>query len=298
MLTVMAEIDPVSPDGWLPEAATQQPLASGAVAAVRSRAHGGLRARIRAGAGLARRGGRYLLDLVYPPSCIACHGAAAEPGSLCPACWTRMRFIEKPYCQRLGTPFDFDFSAQTGMDLISPQAFADPPVYDRARAVARFEDGPARDLVHRLKYGDRLELARPMARWMARAGAELLADAPLIVPVPLHRRRLFTRRFNQAALLAQEISGLSGIDWDTGILARIKPTQPQVGKTQAQRADNVQGAFRVPPERRPAIAGRRILLVDDVLTSGATANAAARNLLRAGAEAVDVLVFARVVHDF
>ncbi|MDB5533228.1 MAG: Amidophosphoribosyltransferase [Hyphomicrobiales bacterium] len=232
-----------------------------------------------------------MLDIVYPPSCIACLAAVQQSAALCTACWSSMPFIERPFCERLGTPFTHDL----GPGLISPEAIANPPVYGRARAVARFEDGPARQLVHRLKYGDRAELAAPMGRWMARAAAELLPGADLLIPVPLHRRRLFQRRFNQAAVLAQTISGLSGVLSDPLVLRRVRPTPPQVGLSRAQRADNVQGAFRVSPENRPKVQDRKIILVDDVMTSGATANAASRVLLRAGAASVDVVVFARVV---
>lgn len=233
------------------------------------------------------------IEIIYPSSCIACHGATGEGNAMCASCWRRMRFIEKPWCERLGTPFAQDL----GAGLISPEAFARPPVFARARAAARFEDGPARELVHRLKYGDRPELAAPMARWMARAGAELLQDADLLVPVPLHFGRLFRRRFNQAALLADAISQMSGVPADPFVLRRIKPTRQQVGLTRAQRAENLQGAFRVPDEARGAISGKHLVLVDDVLTTGSTMNATARVLLRAGAARVDALVFARVVHD-
>jgi len=232
-----------------------------------------------------------VVDIVYPPSCIACLAAVQQSAALCTACWSVMPFIERPFCERLGTPFEHDL----GPGLVSPEAIANPPVYGRARAVARFEDGPARQLVHRLKYGDRAELAAPMGRWMARAAAELLPGADLLVPVPLHRHRLFQRRFNQAALLAQAVSGLSGVPSDPLVLRRVRPTTPQVGLSRAQRADNVQGAFRVAPEDRPKVQDRKIVLVDDVMTSGATANAASRVLLRAGAASVDVVVFARVV---
>jgi ComF family protein len=176
---------------------------------------------------------------------------------------------------------------------LSPQAVADPPVFQRARAVARFEDGPARRLVHRLKYSDRGELARPLGAWMARAGADVLADADVIAPVPLHVRRLWARRFNQAAGLAREIALRSGKPVEPQLLERVKATRSQVGLTREQRAENVQGAFRA--SARAQVRGRRVVLVDDVLTSGATANAAARALLRAGATQVDLIVFARVV---
>ncbi|WP_084143649.1 ComF family protein [Methylocapsa acidiphila] len=235
---------------------------------------------------------RAALDLIFPPACLSCRAATDAPDSLCPSCWGQARFIERPYCERLGTPFAVDLGAE---GLLSPEAVADPPVYGRARAVARFEDGPIRRLVHRLKYNDRLELARPLGAWMARAGTEILAEADLLVPIPLHRRRLFLRGFNQANALAQGVSAASGVPVDPFVLARVKATPSQVGLSRTQRAINLQGAFRVPAERMARVEGRSIILVDDVLTSGATVNAASRALLRAGARQVDVLVFARVV---
>ncbi len=236
--------------------------------------------------------GHLALDLVFPPSCLACRKAVAATDALCATCWGAIRFIERPFCERLGTPFALDLGAE---GLISPDAIANPPVYTRCRCVCHFDEGPARQLVHRLKYGDRLELAEAMGAWMARAGDELLAQADLLVPVPLHGMRLVRRRFNQAAVLAGAISARSGVPVDVESLRRDKATPPQVGLTRTQRALNVQGAFRVPPERRLSIEGRAVVLVDDVLTSGATINAAARALLRGGARRVDVLVFARVV---
>jgi ComF family protein len=236
--------------------------------------------------------GSRALDILYPPACLACRKATAAHHALCSECWGEVRFIERPYCERLGTPFAQDLRAP---GLISPEAMADPPVFGRARAVVRYDDGPARRLVHRLKYSDRLELARPMGAWMARAGAEILGEADLIVPVPLHRFRLMFRRFNQAAALAHCVSNVSAVPVESQALVRVKPTPPQVGLSRVQRAGNVQGAFRVQEEAKPKIFGARIVLVDDVLTSGATANAASRALLRGGAKSVDVLVFARVV---
>ncbi len=232
---------------------------------------------------------RMAVDVVYPPTCLACRAAIAEANSLCPQCWGAMTFIERPYCERLGTPFEQDF----GESRLSREAVDDPPVFSRARAVAVFADGPARRLVHRLKYSDRAELARPMGAWMARAGAELLAEADVVTPMPLHRLRLWSRRFNQAAALARETARAAGKPYAPALLARVIATRSQVGLTRRQRAENVQHAFRA--ERGAEVRGRRIVLVDDVLTSGATANAASRALLRAGAEQVDILVFARVV---
>jgi ComF family protein len=174
------------------------------------------------------------------------------------------------------------------------EAIADPPAYGRARAVVRYED-VARDLVHRLKYGDRLDLATSMGRWMARAGRDLLADADALVPVPLHWRRLWGRRFNQAAVLAKAAASHSGLPVLAGVLKRMRATSQQVGLSRSARAVNVQGAFAVTQDGKAAVYGKRLLLVDDVLTSGATVDACARTLLRAGARNVDVLVFARVV---
>ncbi len=230
---------------------------------------------------------RAAVDVVYPPTCLACRAATAEPNGLCPRCWGEMTFIERPYCERLGTPFEHDL----GETRLSRQAVDDPPVFAHARAVAVFADGPARRLVHRLKYSDRGELARPMGRWMARAGAELLSEADVVTPMPLHRLRLWSRRFNQAAALSKEIARASGKPHRPDLLERVRATKSQIGLTREQRAQNVQQAFRASSQAR----GLRVLLVDDVLTSGATANAASRALLRAGAKQVDVLVFARVV---
>ncbi len=232
---------------------------------------------------------RVAFNVLYPPTCLACRAAIAQTDALCPVCWSRMGFIERPFCDRLGTPFEHDL----GEGVLSARAVESPPAFNRARAVARFEDGPARRLVHRLKYSDRGELARPMGAWMARAGADLIFDADVITSIPLHFNRLWLRQFNQAGALASEIAKASGKPFEPDLLRRVKATRSQVGLTREQRADNVQGAFRSSPDAPSR--GRRVVLVDDVLTSGATANAAARALLRAGATRVDVLVFARVV---
>lgn len=230
------------------------------------------------------------LAVVYPPTCVGCGAATADPHALCPACWSRLRLIEQPFCPRLGTPFSVDLGIGT---LLSPRAIAEPPVFERARAVALYDD-VARRMVHRLKYEDRLDLASAMARMMGRAGAELLTQADCVVPVPLHRLRLWRRRFNQAALLARIIARDSNRPYDPACLRRIKATRSQVGLSRAARASNLQGAFRVPDAAKARLHGRRVLLVDDVSTTGATANAAARALLRGGAGAVDVLTFALV----
>ena len=243
-----------------------------------SRTAAGLRAVLRGG-----------LDVALPSLCPACRELVAGNG-LCASCWSKLAFIAPPYCERLGIPFAYD----PGPGILSMQAIADPPAYARARAAVRYQE-VARELVHAFKYGDRLDLAPTMARWMAEAGRPLLGEADALIPVPLHWRRLWMRRFNQSATLAAEISAVSGIPVARDALKRVKPTRHQVGLSQAERATNVQGAFRVPPTARPHVKGRRLVLVDDVLTSGATVDTCARALLRAGARNVDVLVFARVV---
>jgi ComF family protein len=233
---------------------------------------------------------RFALDFGLPPLCPACRGLVGNDGGLCAACWARLSFIAPPFCERLGTPFGYD----PGPGVLSTEAIANPPAFARARAAVRYDD-IASALVHALKYGDRLDLAPTMGRWMARAGRELTEGADALVPVPLHWRRLWARRFNQAAALARTISASSGVPVLDDALKRTRATPQQVGLKRADRATNVQGAFQVPDERLAAVTGRRLVLIDDVLTSGATADTCARALLRAGAAHVDVLVFARVV---
>jgi ComF family protein len=233
------------------------------------------------------RGG---VNVLLPPHCMACEMPVAASGTLCAQCWGKLRLIERPFCERLGTPFAYDL----GEGALSAEAIADPPPFERLRAVAAYDD-MARKLVHGLKYGDRQDLARWMARWMVRAGGDVVSGADVIVPVPLHRRRLWTRRFNQSAMLALVIAGATERPFAPTALRRIRPTRQQVGLSARERAENVRGAFRVAESERIAIAGRRVLLVDDVYTTGATMKAATRALMRAGAEAVDAVVFARVV---
>jgi ComF family protein len=239
--------------------------------------------------GSLRLAARLSLDIALPTLCVACREPVRGEG-VCAECWSKLSFIAKPYCPRLGIPFVYD----PGPDLLSMEAIASPPAYTRARAAVRYDD-VAKTLVHALKYQDRTDLAPTMGRWMARAGDELLAEADALVPVPLHWRRAWHRRYNQAATLAAVIARQSGAKLKAELLQRSRATEQQVGLSRAQRASNVQGAFRVPPERQSEVSGARIVLIDDVLTSGATVDACARALLRAKAAQVDVLVFARVV---
>jgi ComF family protein len=232
---------------------------------------------------------RLALDIALPTLCVACREPVSGDG-VCAKCWAKLSFIAPPYCPRLGIPFVYD----PGPELLSMEAIANPPAYQRARAAVRYDD-VARTLVHALKYQDRTDLAPAMGRWMARAGLELLGEADALVPVPLHWRRGWSRRYNQSGALARVIERQAGVKLVSGALRRVRPTQQQIGLSRTERASNVQGAFQVAPDRKADIAGRRVILIDDVLTSGATADACARALLRAKAAQVDVLVFARVV---
>jgi ComF family protein len=239
--------------------------------------------------GLARFS-RIVADVVLPPTCLACRVPIGDAAGLCPKCWTQAGFIDRPFCERLGTPFPADY----GGELISPAALASPPAYARARAAARYSDA-VRDLIHLMKYGDRMDVVHTLGRWMARAGSELLADADALVPVPLHWRRLWQRRFNQSSALAHAISKLSKVSVMDEVLLRARATQPQFGLPRERRAENVQGAFKVLKEKRIEVKGKKLVLIDDVLTTGATVDACTKVLLRAGALRADVLVLARVV---
>ena len=240
---------------------------------------------------LGRNAWRALLDAVLPPSCLSCEALVAEHGGLCPECWPKLRWIDRPFCAVTGAPMAVDL----GDDALSPLAIASPPPFERARAAVMFDAIPRR-LVHRLKYNDDTAVAPWLARWMARAGAELVRDCDAIVPVPLHRRRLIARRFNQSAERTRQLARLTGLAHAPHWLERSRATKRQVGLGHAARRRNVAGAFTVPEAARAEMAGRRVLLVDDVLTTGATVSAATRALKRGGASAVDVLTFARVDH--
>ncbi|MEX0954374.1 MAG: ComF family protein [Rhizobiaceae bacterium] len=228
--------------------------------------------------------------LLFPPVCAGCRRQVREPGTLCPACWPHVRFIEPPLCAVLGIPFAFE----VGDGAVSPAALADPPPFARARAAVSYT-GVARQLVQNLKYRDRTDLAPWMARWMARAGAELLREADIVVPVPLHRRRFFMRRFNQSAELARHVAELAALPFEPLAVERVKRTRQQVGLGARERAAHMRGAFRVPEARKIAVSGRRVLLVDDVFTTGATVSAATKALRQAGAREVDVLAFALAI---
>lgn len=232
---------------------------------------------------------RGVVDFVAPSLCLACSSPVDTPQCLCLGCWTALQNLDEPVCDALGTPFAYD----QGEGALSAAALADPPLWDRARAAVIFDDTSAK-LVHGLKYRDRQEAGLLMARMMARAGRRLLAETDLILPVPLHRFRLWRRRFNQSAYLAQRLSELSGRPWRHDLLLRVRRTRAQVGLDEAERRRNVKGAFLLAPEGAAAIAGKTVLLIDDVRTTGATAEACATVLRKAGARQVNLLSFALV----
>lgn len=240
-----------------------------------------------AGAGAAKSAFGALADILLPPVCINCRARISAHGLLCGACWSGIEFISPPFCERLGLPLPYD----TGGANLSAAAIAAPPRYDRARAVAR-HSGVMRDLIHGFKYQDRHEGVALFGRWLGAAGKELLTDADLIVPVPLFLSRLWSRRFNQSAMLALEVGRRASVPVDFSLLRRVKRTVSQVGLNPAERRRNVAGAFRAGPGRS-GLRGKKIVIVDDVVTTGATAEACARVLKRAGAVRVDVLALAR-----
>lgn len=235
--------------------------------------------------------GRRVLDAVLPPLCLSCGVVVAEPGALCPQCWGRLRFLAPPCCDACGHPFEIDPGVSAG-PVLCGRCLAEPPPWARARAVFAYDDS-SKPLLLRFKHADRLEGAPAFGRWLARAGGELLTDADLIVPVPLHRWRLLARRYNQAALLALALGRESGIAVAVDALRRPRRTPPQGHFSREQRQRNVRGAFVVRPGLD--LAGRRVVLVDDVLTTGATLGECARLLSRHGAARVDVLTLGRVL---
>lgn len=239
---------------------------------------------------LANAAASWPARMLFPPVCPGCRRQVTQPGALCGACWPRLRFLEKPWCEVMGTPFAHDF----GAGFLSAEAIANPPPFARARAAVAYS-GVARQMVQGLKFRDRTDLAPWMARWMLRAGSELIAEAEVVVPVPLHWRRFFWRQFNQSAELARTIAALAELPFAPTAVRRVKRTRQQVGLGQREREDNVRAAFTVPAQAEIEIHGRRVLVIDDVYTTGATVAAVTRALKKGGASAVDVLTFARVL---
>ena len=230
-----------------------------------------------------------LLDLLLPPLCLGCRAPVAAVGGLCASCWGAIHFLAAPLCQRCGHPFAEGHAGA----LECGACLSAPPPFDRARAAFRYDER-SKGLVLSFKHADRPGLAHAFAPWMARAAKDLLADADWLVPVPLHRWRLFHRRYNQAALLAQSLSRQGTARYRPDVLKRLRRTPPQATLSRSERQKNLKGAIAlaVPPEQ---VAGRRIVLIDDVFTTGATIGVCANALRQAGAARIDVVTLARVV---
>ena len=241
-------------------------------------------------AALARSAALGAVGVVLPPTCLACYAPVGAAGALCPDCWSRVSFIGRPCCARCGLPF----AIEAAPDALCGDCARAPPAYERARAAFLYE-GAGRELILAFKMADRSWVAPMLAAWLQRAAAPLLPDADLVVPVPLHRWRLLARRFNQAAVLAGLMAREAGAVAAPDLLVRTRRTPPQTRLPRSARRRNVRGAFAVRRSRAHLVAGRSVLLVDDVLTTGATVSACARALHEAGAARVDVATLARVV---
>jgi ComF family protein len=238
-----------------------------------------------------RAAARVALDLILPPLCLKCRTLVAEPQSVCAPCWSALRFMSAPQCTQCGLPFPHDL----GAGVKCAACIAKPPPFTISRAALAYDDA-SRDLILGFKHADRLEPVPLFARWMATAGRDAVANAEVLVPVPLHWRRLVSRRYNQAALLANALGALTRLPVDTAALQRVKATPSQGEMPSARaRAKNVVRAFALAEKSRAKIAGKRLVLVDDVLTTGATAGACTKALLKAGAASVSVVTLARVV---
>jgi ComF family protein len=238
---------------------------------------------------------REVVDFALPPRCPACGIITPEPHRFCFDCWQSLTFLGDPCCARCGLPFAYGDSG-----LECGRCLAEPPPFDRLRAAVAYGE-TARTVVLKLKYSGRPGLAETLARFMLRHLPDLTAGAgegePLLVPVPLHRWRIWKRGYNQAALIASALARREGIAFAPDILRRKRATPPLKGLGRRERALTVRGAFEISEEGRKMLAGRRVILVDDVFTSGATASACAKILKRAGAASVAILCWARVVRE-
>lgn len=233
------------------------------------------------------------LQMLYPPQCISCQAPVQSDFGLCADCWRETPFISGLVCDQCGAPLPGE---DAGDRVLCDDCMTIARPWDRGRAALMYRDN-GRRLVLALKHGDRMDLARPASAWMLKAARPILAPKMLAVPVPLHWTRLFWRRFNQAALLSRNIAKAADLDHCPDALVRTRTTGSQDGKTRDARFANLVGAFRVPRSRETQIDGRDILLVDDVMTSGATFAAATEALFAAGARSVSVVGLARVAKD-
>lgn len=238
---------------------------------------------------LTKETSKSLIDYLFPPVCLNCLTPLEEPHKVCSDCWQNIEFLVAPLCEIKGTPFPFDLEPGT----ISATAIKNPPEYDKARGVAAYQ-GTMKDLIHKLKYNDRHELLNLLVNWMKFSGKELIQQSDLIVPIPLYKSRLWERRFNQSALLAKRLSEQTKTPYDCSIFHRKKKTRSQVGLTSKERYQNLKNAFIIEEEKRSKLQGKSILVIDDVITTGATINSAAIALKKSGARSVNILSLAIV----
>lgn len=233
-----------------------------------------------------------LTDYLFPPVCLSCMTSLEIPNTICPNCWQNINFLTQPLCEINGTPFPFDIEPGT----ISAAALKNPPSYDKARGVAAY-DGTMKELIHKLKYNDRHELLNLFTNWMKFSGKELIEQSDIILPIPLYKTRLWQRRFNQSALLAKRLSEITSLPYECAILRRQKKTRSQVGLTSKERYQNLKNAFVIEQNKKEKLENKTVLLIDDVITTGATINSAALSLKNSGAKTVYILSLAIVTNS-
>ncbi len=230
-----------------------------------------------------------IVDLILPPRCVITGEIVDRPGMLSSTSWKDLQFIDAPFCARCGQPFDFETEA----DMMCGGCIDEPPEFDIARSALVYND-TSRGLILAFKHGDRLQLVRSFTGWLNRAGQDILTETDIVVPVPLHRKRLWSRRYNQSAILARHLAKHNAdITYAPSLIQRTRATPPQKGLTRKERAENMRAAFLV--DIQDDLAGKSITLIDDVYTSGATLNACANALKKAGAKQVFALTIARVL---
>jgi ComF family protein len=239
---------------------------------------------------ILRKVGEGALNLILPPTCPLCRDAVGTVGDLCAQCWGNIHFVSVPYCRCCGFPFETDEDT----DSLCASCLARKPTFQKARSVMVYDDTSKR-LLLAFKNADRTDLAPTLSRWMLREGRDLIEEAEVLVPVPLHWSRLLWRRYNQAALLAVTIGKMAQKPVATGVLKKRVRTRQQVGLSASARRRNLQGALKAHDPSGAKLGGKKVLLIDDVMTTGATAKACAWELLRGGAASVSVLTLARAL---
>lgn len=234
-----------------------------------------------------------VIDFILPPRCIVSGAEVTHQGMVAPHIWSKLDFITDPFCEKCGFPFEFDTG--TGMHLCG-SCLQKPPLYDRARAALKYNDA-SRDMILGFKHGDQMQAVLAFMPWLKAAGQDMLMEADYLIPVPLHRWRLIRRRYNQAAIIAQRLGKETNIPVLVDALVRTRNTQTQGYLKAGERAKNVRRAFMMNPKYEGALTGKRIVLIDDVYTTGATITECTKALRKVKPVGIDVLAIARVVRD-